>query len=172
MTTYIYNIKDKGIFGDTLEKAIKKALNRSNPDFVSPQGQEDFRFNRKHYEIKQNGSCIRYHGNKQYIKGSSRVIYATHIACTVATYDETKAVSIDLQNTDLFCVDKQEFLDFLLNNGMTKENGERGETNIQSLYNYSRSQYIGKKGKVIEKWCTEHSIDTEIIDLIKANCED
>ena len=170
---YYYKATDKGIFGDSFEKAVKNALKRKNADKVSAQGKEDFRFRSIHYEVKQNGTVLKYHGAKNYIMGSSRVIFASHIVADVFTDDfGTIGVNVDLQATDFYCVDKKSFLDFLLScKGMVKYNAARGEYNLQSLYNYKRGEYIGRKGKMIEQWCKAHALADDIIEIIKANAD-
>ena len=170
---YYYKSTDKGIFGDSFEKAVKRALNRKNADKVSAQGKEDFRFRSIHYEVKQNGTVLKYHGAKNYIMGSSRVIFASHIVADIFADDfDTIGIDIDLSATEFYCVDKKAFLDFLLSQkGFVKYNAARGEYNIQSLYNYKRGVYIGRKGKMIEKWCKENALDDDIVDIIKANCD-
>ena len=83
MKIYTFDKTDCGIFGKAFEMAIKDALRRKNADRVSPCGVADFRYNCKNYDTKQNGSCIRYSNDTGYIRGSNRVIYATHIAHTI-----------------------------------------------------------------------------------------
>lgn len=167
MKQYIFNKANNGIIGDAFEMTIKDVLNRKNADKVSPCGKTDFIFNHKHYDTKQNGSCICYNKTDGYIKGSNRVIYATHVAHTMVEIDaDTVGVTIDLQNTDFYCVDRKEFLDFLDSIGCIKYNISRGTVNIQTVYNYKKDAYHGKKGKLIEEWASEHYLDDEAIDAI------
>lgn len=167
MKQYTFNRTDSGIIGKAFEMAIKDALRRRNADKVSPCGTADFRYNAKNYDTKQNGSVIRYAEQSRYIKGSNRVIYATHIAHTMTDIDaDTVGVTIDLQGTDFFCVDRKEFIDFLISIGCVKLNASRGTVNIQTVYNYKKDAYHGKKGKLIEAWASEHYLDDEVIDAI------
>ena len=167
MKQYIFNKANNGIIGDAFEMAIKDILNRKNADKVSPCGTADFIYNHKRYDTKQNGSCIRYNETDRYIKGSNRVIYATHVAYTMTDIDaDTVGITIDLQNTDFYCVDRKEFLDFLDSIGCIKYNTSRKTVNIQTVYNYKKDAYHGKKGKLIEEWASEHYIDDDAMDAI------
>lgn len=168
MFDYTFNKNSKGIIGCAFELAIKEALGKKAE--VSPAGQSDFTFNRKHYDSKQNGSILQYAPNAKYIKGSSRVIYATHIAHKVLAEDAaTITIHVDLGATELFVVDKVDFVNFLLNTkGMSKYNKEREQVNIQTVYNYSKDAYHGKKGYALEEWCAENMLDDadDILDAI------
>ena len=165
---YTFNKTDKGYIGKAFEMAIKNALNRKNADKVSAQGKSDFRFCRINYEVKQNGSCIQYRPNARYISGSSRVIYATHIAYNVVAEDaDTITICVDLANTDMYVVDRNAFIEFLLTHkGAVKVNKERETVNIQTVYNYKRNAYHGKLGKVIEAWAAEHELDDDILGIV------
>jgi hypothetical protein len=166
---YTFDKKNKGYIGDGLEMAIKTCLNLRNADRVSAQGQTDLRYNGKCYDVKQNGTVIQC-GNAKAIKGSTRVIYATHVAHTVvAETTETITISINLAETDLYCVDRDEFVEFLRNHpkNLLKPNSKRNEINIQTVYNYTKNAYHGKKGLYIEEWLDENKlIDDTIIDDI------
>lgn len=169
---YKFNKTDSGIQGKAFEMAVKAALNRKNADKVSPCGLTDFRYNRKCYEVKQNGTVIRYTENGSYIKGSNRVIYATHIAYDIiAETEEDITIEVDLLNTEMFVLDRQDFLAFLVENGMVKINESRGTANIQTCYNYKKDAYHGRTGKRIEEWAREHEIDDDIVSLIYDGAE-
>ena len=167
MTNYTFKITDDGIFGKAFEMAVKEALNRKNPNSVSPCGTADFRYHSKNYDTKQNGSCVRYNPSGLYVKGSNRVIYAVHIAHTVVYQDEKYiTLSVDLANTEMYCVDKKAFITFLLSINGVKLNSSRGTANIQTSYNYNQGKYHGKKGHIIEAWCQDNSITDTVIDDI------
>lgn len=167
MKIYTFDKTDCGIFGKAFEMAIKDALNRKNADKVSPCGKADFRYNHKNYDTKQNGSCIRYAESAHYIVGSNRVIYATHIAYQcVGETDTHISISVDLAATDMYVVDKQEFVQFLLEINGVKLNASRGTANIQTCYNYKRNAYHGKKGKLIEAWAKDHELEDDILGII------
>jgi hypothetical protein len=169
---YKFNKTDSGIQGKAFEMAVKAALNRKNADKVSPCGLTDFRYNRKCYEVKQNGTVIRYTENGSYIKGSNRVIYATHIAYDIiAETEEDIIIEVDLLNTEMFVLDRHEFLAFLVENGMVKINESRGTANIQTCYNYKKDAYHGRTGKRIEEWARENEIDDDIVSLIYDGAE-
>lgn len=170
MKTYTFNKTDKGYIGNAFEMAIKDALHSKNADRVSPAGKTDLRYG-KYYDIKQNGTVLQYDAESGMIHGSSRVIYATHVAHTVVAETETTiSIQIRLDETDMFCLDKKTFLNYLLSEkGFCKYNAERGQVNIQTLYNYKKDAYHGKKGKTLEAWMelnrlVEDSIVEDILD--------
>lgn len=164
---YTFNKTDSGIQGKAFEMAVKTALNRKNAHRVSPCGSSDFRMGAVNYEVKQNGTCIQYHEGEKMVKGSNRIIYATHIAyATIAETENEITIEVDLFGTEMFILDRQEFLAFLIENGMVKVNQSRGTANIQTCYNYKKDAYHGRTGRRIEEWAREHEIDDDIITLI------
>lgn len=166
MKQYTFKKTDSGIIGKAFEMAIKDTLRRKYPDRVSPAGQSDFVYMRKHFDVKQNGSPIRYSETSKYIKGSSRVIYATHVSHNIESEtDTTITISIDLGGTEMFCLDRNEFVAFLLENGYAKYNASRGTTNVQTCYNYKKDKYHGCVGHYIEEWAYENEINDDI-DII------
>lgn len=172
MKHYTFNKTDSGYIGKAFEMAIKDALRRKNADKVSPCGSADFRYNRRNYDSKQNGSVLRYAETAQYVKGSSRVVYATHIAYSViAETADTITIMVDLLNTDLFVFDRKEFVDFLQEIGCIKVNASRGTVNIQTVYNYKKAAYHGRKGRMIEEWGFEHDLGDDIIGDILAGLD-
>lgn len=167
MTIYTFDKKDNGYLGKAFEMEVKRVLNRKNADRVSPSGTADFRFDKRNYEVKQNGSCVRYSDSTKYIKGSNRVLYATHISYTIiAETDTTISFTIDLLDTQMYILDRAEFLAFLDTIGCIKFNASRGTANIQTVYNYKKAAYHGRKGRYIEEWAVDHEIDDDIIDRI------
>lgn len=170
--SYTFKKSDSGIIGKAFEMSIKEALNRSNAGKVSPCGQADFRFNHKNYDTKQNGSCIQYTEGGRYIKGSNRVLYASHVAYRVT--EETLdlvTIEVDLFATEIFVLDRKEFLDFLLSSGLAKRNASRGTVNIQTGYNYKLDSYHGRAGKKIEAWAREHELNDDIVTIVYDNLE-
>lgn len=169
---YTFNKTDSGIQGKAFEMAVKDALKRKNANRVSPCGSSDFRYNAKNYEVKQNGTCLQYHEGEQYIKGANRVIYATHIAYTVtAETEESLTIEVDLLNTEMFILDRSEFVKYLIAEGMVKVNASRGTVNIQTCYNYKKDAYHGCTGRRIEKWARANEIDDDIVSLIYDGAE-
>lgn len=165
---YTFDKTDSGFVGKAFEMAVKEVLHRRNPATVSPAGCTDFRYG-KHYDVKQNGTVLQYNPGEVMIKGSSRVIYATHVAHTIeAVTESTVTISIDLGATDMFVLDRKDFIDFLLTTpGFCKVNASRGTLNIQTLYNYKKGAYHGKKGRVLEAWMEENRLfDDSIIEDI------
>lgn len=163
---YVFKATDKGIIGKAFEMAIKDSLNCKNADRVSPCGTCDFRYNRKAYDVKQNSSVIRYSDEKGYIKGSSRVIYAVHVAHELAVIGNFAFISVDLKNTEFFVLDKKEFVEALERMHAIKYNAARHEVNIQTMYNYKKDAYHGKKGKDFAQWAWENCLEDDIIDAI------
>lgn len=167
MKQYTFKATDKGIVGKAFEMAIKDALSRKSADRVSPCGVADFKFNNKNYDVKQNGTVLKYSEHQSYVKGSNRVIYATHVSYNTITQDsEHITIAIDLLNTDMFVVDKKAFVQFLQSIGCIKLNKQRDTVNVQTVYNYSKEKYHGRKGVMIEEWASENYIDDEIMDII------
>ena len=169
---YTFDKKDSGIQGKAFEMAIKDALKRRNADKVSPCGSADFRYKSKNYDAKQNGTVIKYSSHKQYVKGSSRVVYATHIDYSVVNETaDTISITVDLANTQMFVLDKVEFVEYLQSVNKIKFNTSRGTANIQTAYNYKKDNYHGKWGKVFEEWAFDHEIDDDIIGDILENLD-
>lgn len=175
MKTYTFKKERNGgfprnAFGDGWEMAVKFAAGDKYAEFVSSCGKCDFRHG-KHYDTKQNASPILYGEVKRgntYIHGSSRVIYATHIAYEIINETETEVeIFIDLGNTDFWVVDKKAFVKFLLSTpGMVRDIPARSQMNIQTIWNYSKNKYHGVKYKVLEKWLDENKLDDDIVDII------
>ena len=169
---YTFNKTDKGIQGKAFEMAVKEALNRKNANKVSPCGQSDFRYNSKNYEVKQNGTCLQYHEGEKFIKGSNRVLYTTHVAYAVIEEDdENITIEVDLLNTEIFVLDRQTFVEYLIEQGYVKVNAARGQVNIQTCYNYKKDAYHGCTGRNIEKWARDNEIDDDIVSLIYDGAE-
>lgn len=167
MKQYTFKKSDSGYLGKAFEMAIKDALNRKNANRVSPCGSADFRYLNRNYEVKQNGGVLRYASNNVSIKGSNKVIYATHVKHSVVSEDEeTITITIDLGGTDLLVVNRYDFLEFLDEIGCIKVNASRGTANIQTVYNYKLDKYHGAKGKAIEAWAEENEADDD--DIIGA----
>ena len=172
MKQYTFKKSDSGYIGKAFEMAVKDALDRKNADRVSPCGSADFRYLNRNYEVKQNGGVLRYAGNSRSLKGSNKVIYATHIDYKVVTEDdEFITITVNLGETTLLVVDRSDFLDFLDEIGCIKVNASRGTANIQTVYNYKLNKYHGAKGKAIEAWAKENENDEDdIIGAILSGC--
>ena len=169
MKTYTFNKTDSGYIGNAFEMAIKDALERNHADRVMPAGQTDLYYG-KHYDIKQNGTVLQYNADWGMIRGSSRVIYATHVVYNVvAETESTIAIQIDLNETEMYCLDRKQFLNFILNEkGFCKYNESRGTINLQTMWNYKKNTYHGKKGKVLETWMQANQLkDDPIVAVIK-----
>ena len=157
-----------GYQGDGFEMFIKLCAGVKKWNEVSPTGQADFAIGSRHYDVKQNGSPIKY-GDKSEVAGSSRVIYATHVAYTIIERTaEYMIVEFDIANTEFFIVDKHAFVKFLkgYEKPLCKDNPSRHQLNIQTVYNYSKNAPHGRKGQYIREWCYENELDTELKDKI------
>jgi hypothetical protein len=164
---YTFKKSDNGIIGKAFEMSIKNALHCKNPDTVSRQGKPDFQKFGRCYDVKQNGTIIKHELDTHYIPGSSRVIYAVHCEyITVAEDADTITIAIDLMNTEAYTVDRNEFVRFLLDNGHAKENKSRNTINIQTLYNYKKDEYHGKRGHAIAEWCRVHELEDEVLPAV------
>lgn len=183
MSNYVhtYKVTDDGRFGKGYEVEIKLALKRHNAVTISPCGMSDFRYNHKNYDAKQNGTVIKYPSHRQYVRGSSRVIYATHISYEIigthwapdkdGNMCEWVNFTIDLANTQMFVVDKVEFVEFLLEHNKVKINKSRGSANIQSGYIYSKNKFHGATSRLIEEWAFNHEVEDTVIDDILASLD-
>lgn len=152
-----------GDYGDGFEMLIKYLDGVKAWGCVSPAGKPDYKIGSRHYDVKQNGSPIVY-GENTAVAGSSRVIYATHIACTVvAQTAEYRDIYFNIGDTEFFIVDKRAFVKFLRNDphNLVKENRSRQQINIQTVYNYTTGAPHGKKGQYIREWCYENEVEAE-----------
>jgi hypothetical protein len=166
---YTFNKTDSGIYGKAFEMEIKRVLKRKNADTVTPQGKPDFRYNHKNYDAKQNGTIVEYGIGNGYIKGSNRVIYATHIDFTVTAEDnDSISFVVNLEDTAMFVLDKKEFVEHLLSINKTKLNKSRNAVNVQTAYNYKKDNYHGSWGKEFELWAFDNQLEDPIIDDILA----
>ncbi len=171
MKVYTFEKKNSGYIGIAFEMAVKDALHRKHADRLAPAGKADLNYNRKNYDTKQNGSVLHYNADWRMIQGSGRVVYATHISYNVVAETETHiSISVDLGATDMWCVDRKQFLDFLLNTeGFCKVNASRGTLNIQTMWNYKKNAYHGRKGRILEAWLDNNKLtdDPIVEDIIE-----
>jgi hypothetical protein len=95
------------------------------------------------------------------------VIYATHIAHEIVAENETSiTLTVNLSATDMFILDRNEFIQFLQKVNGIKINASRGTANIQTCYNYKKDAYHGLLGRRIEKWASENEIEDDILGII------
>ena len=162
-----FNAHDDGYVGKAFECALKTLLERKNANRVSPAGKTDFVYNRRYYEVKQNGGVAQYDANKKAFSGSRRIIYATHIVNTVTDNGNgTITVTLDLEQTEFFVLDREVFTAYLESTNGIKVNSSRGTMNIQTMYNYTKNAYHGARGKKLEKWARENALQDEILDIL------
>ena len=162
-----FHASDEGYVGKAFECALKTLLNRKNADRVSPAGKTDFIYNHNYYEVKQNGGVAKYDLEKGAFSGSRRIIYATHIANTVTDNgDGTITVTLDLESTEFFVLDREVFTAYLESTNGLKVNVSRGTMNIQTMYNYTKNAYHGARGKNLEAWARANSLEDDILDVL------
>lgn len=175
MQKKIYTFKkgDKGIIGKAFEMEVRRALGRKNANKVLPAGMSDLKYHSKNYDTKSNGSVIKYDSHRQYVRGSNRVIYATHVAYEVISENaENIAITIDLANTQMYVLDKTEFINYLFSVNKARYNQKRNCVNIQTAYNYKKDCYHGKWAIDFERWAFENELqDDDIIGDILAGLE-
>ena len=163
----IFNKEDDGKIGKAFECALKTILERKNADKVSPAGKTDFIYNRKYYEVKQNGGVAKYDAAKGAFKGSKRIIYATHICNTIIDNGNgTVTVCLDLEQTEFFVLDRDTFTAYLESTNSIKVNASRGTENIQTMWNYTKNAYHGARGKKLEAWARQNGLDDDILDIL------
>lgn len=162
-----FHASDDGYVGKAFEYALKTLLDRKNADRISPAGRTDFIYGGKYYEVKQNGGVAKYSDYDGFFRGSRRIIYATHIVNTVTDNgDDTVTVTIDLEQTEFFILDRQVFIDYLISTNGLKVNASRGTMNIQTMYNYTKNAYHGARGKKLEEWARKNSLEDDILDVL------
>lgn len=162
-----FNENDDGYIGKAWEYALKVLLERKNAYRISPAGRTDFVYNGQYYEVKQNGGVARYSEYDGMFRGSKRIIYATHIENTVThNGDGTITVALDLENTEFFVLDRKKFIAYLKETNGLKINESRGTMNIQTMYNYTKNAYHGKRGKDLEKWARQNGLEDDILNVL------
>jgi hypothetical protein len=162
-----FNENDDGYVGKAWEYALKILLERKNADRISPAGRTDFIYNHSYYEVKQNGGVARYSEYDGMFRGSSKIIYATHIENTVTNNGNgTITVTLDLENTEFFVLDRKKFIAYLESTNGLKVNESRNTVNIQTMYNYTKNAYHGKRGKNLEEWARKNSLKDDILDIL------
>lgn len=167
MYSMTFNEHDDGYIGKAFECALKTLLNRKNADRVSPAGRTDFVYNHRYYEVKQNGGVAKYDMTSNAFRGSRRIIYATHIENTVTNNGNgTITVTLDLENTEFFVLDRETFTAYLESTNGIKINASRGTCNIQTMYNYTKNAYHGARGKKLEAWARANHLDDDILDIL------
>lgn len=164
---YTFNEFDDGYVGKAWEFALKSLLERKNAHRISPAGRTDFIYNHNFYEVKQNGGVAQYSDFDGMFRGSKRIIYATHIENTVVNNGNgTITVSLDLENTEFFVLDRKTFIGYLESTNGLKVNKGRGTCNIQTMYNYKKNAYHGARGKKLEEWARDNGLNDDILDVL------
>lgn len=168
--SFTFDKNDKGKYGDAAEMLVKYACGISNPWTITEKGKPDFKLGRRSYDVKQNGTVIKYNANdRTYVRGSSRIVYTTHLEQeTIDNGDGTVTVMVDMASTQWYVLDKREFIKFLESiNGIHKVNEARNEVNVQTFWNYKKDAWHGSKGRQLEAWAWEHALEDDgIVDKI------
>lgn len=129
---------DHGAAGTLLEMLVANIANpKDTRQTVKSQGKSDVK-SHYNYEIKQGGGVIKY-GEKDYIHGSSRLIYSPHVIYDVLKIENDIAtVKVDIRKQLLFCVTKKDFLYIINTLKLKKSNKSRATVNIQTVWNNTR----------------------------------
>lgn len=165
--SHTFHENDDGSIGKAFEFALKHLIEVKHPDRISPAGRTDFIYKHRCYEVKQNGGVAKYHEYDGTFRGSRRIIYATHIANTIVNNEDgTITITLDLENTEFFVLDRDVFIDYLERTNGFKLNKSRDTINIQTMYNYTKDAYHGARGKKLEAWARQNSLEDDILDLL------
>lgn len=165
--TKTFDAHDDGYVGKAFEYALKAILERKNANRISPAGRTDFIYNSNYYEVKTNGGVAKYSEYDGFFRGSRRIIYATHVANTVVDNGNGSiTVTIDLESTEFFVLDRKKFIDYLKATNGIKFNESRGTYNIQTMYNYTKDAYHGARGKKLEAWARQNGLEDNILDVL------
>jgi hypothetical protein len=163
----IFRRRDDAIQGKATEMTVNATMEKAHSERIRPAGATDFIYNHKYYDIKQNGSVLKYERFKKWVRGSNRIIYATHVDYVIVHQtDDFIAIMINLTATDFFVVDRYEFIDFLKSINGIKYNASRECYNVQTMYNYTKDAYHGAKGRKLEEWMQENALEDDVLDVI------
>lgn len=136
---------DNGAPGTLFELLV---ANISNPKDCRQELKSQGRSDVKHhynYDVKQASSPIKY-GDKDYIYGSSRLIYAPFIKYEIlAINDGIATIQVDIKEQDVYCIAKQDFLEIIESLGLKKNNKTRDTININTIWNYTKNAPHSKK---------------------------
>lgn len=161
---------DNGAQGTLLEILI---ANIANPrDFrqeLKSQGRADIK-HKYNYDVKSASSPIKY-GNKDFIYGSSRLIYAPYLKFNILKIDnEIATIQLDIREQSIYCITKKDFLTIIEKLGLRKNNKSRDTININTLYNYTKNKpHSAKKLKELTYLLEQYNLsDDELYKKIKA----
>ena len=161
---------DNGAFGTLFELLI---ANISNPkdkrQKLKSQGLADIKC-KYNYDTKTASSPIKY-GNKNYIYGSSRLIYAPFVNYEIVKMnDKIVTLKVDIRKQNVFCVSKKDFLEIIEILNLRKNNKSRDTVNINTVWNYTTGKaHSQKKLKQFIELLSKHNIENdELYGKIKA----
>lgn len=135
---------DDGAYGTLWEILVADIVDpKEDRQDKKAQGLPDVIFQRKRYDIKQNGSPYEY-GDKKAIYGSGRVIYTPYIRYEIIEecWDYAR-IEIDVRQQEFYTIKRDNFIKIAKVFG--KHNPTRDTSNIQSIYNYSKAEPISRK---------------------------
>lgn len=136
---------DNSAFGTLFELLIANIANeKDHRQSLKSQGKADVKHH-YNYDVKQASSPIKY-GEKDYIFGSSRLIYAPFIKYEILQKSDVMVtLKIDIKEQNVYCIAKNDFLEIIDMLGLKKENKSRDTININTIWNYTKNAPHSKK---------------------------
>lgn len=161
---------DHGAAGSLFEMVIANIANpKDKRQTVQAQGKADVK-HRYNYEIKQGSSTIKY-GDKDFIFGSSRVIYSPHIFYKVLEIvNNIATIQIDIKEQNIYCVSKKDFLNIINELNLKKANKSRNTININTIWrNTTNEPHSKKMYKKFNELLNEYNIiNDELLNKVKS----
>lgn len=136
---------DNGAWGTLFEILIANIANpNDHRQELKSQGRADIK-HKYNYDVKQASSPIKY-GDKNYIYGSSRLIYTPYIKYQIIDIvDNIATIEIDIRDQSVYCISKDDFLEIIDILGLKKANKSRDTININTIWNYTKNKPHSKK---------------------------
>lgn len=136
---------DNSAFGTLFELLIANIANPKDcRQELKSQGRSDVKYH-YNYDVKQASSPIKY-GEKDYIFGSSRLIYSPHIKYQIVDIvDNIATIEVDIRDQSVYCIAKNDFLEIIDILGLKKVNKSRNTLNINTIWNYTKNKPHSKK---------------------------
>lgn len=161
---------DHGAGGSLFEMLVANIANpKDNRQTVQAQGKADVKYH-YNYEIKQGSSTIKY-GDKDFIFGSSRVIYSPHIFYEVLEIvNDVATIQVDIREQNIYCISKKDFLNIINDLNLKKANKSRDTININTIWKNSTNEPHSKKMyNKFNELLNEHNIvDDDLLNKVKS----
>lgn len=131
---------DNSCYGTLFELLIANIANSKDcRQELKSQGRADVKFH-YNYDVKQASSPIKY-GEKDFIFGSSRLIYSPYIKYNIIDIiDGIATVQVDIKQQTVYCITKKDFLEIINKLGLFKANKSRDTVNINTVWNYTKNK--------------------------------